>query len=711
MYEKGSSAGEGVAWNADRKTAHRLVDGEKKMEMLPEEAESFAKEKFNLPVPEVSEVLPQSPPAVTSTKQVGLFQRLFKGAPRFDSDGKPMHRDNGDWGSYKGELDGDGKRTGTGTMTYDSNNIYEGGFVSDAYSGDGKYKWFDGDEYEGQWKDGERHGLGIFRLADGGAEYSMYEKGVATGEGVAWNPDRSSAHRLIDGEKKMEISLGVAEKFAKDKFDLPVPEIFKPSPVAPQPVVVHQHASQPGLFQRLFGKVDAEGKPMYKDNGDWGSYKGGLDAAGKRTGHGIMTYESGGCYEGGFVNDKYEDDRQATYQWADGDSYKGQWKNGERNGKGAFQTSLGAVEYSMYENGVATGEGVAWSPDRKTAHRLVDGEKKMEMLPEEAESFAKEKFDLPVPGIYEVISPTTPVASTPSAAATKHPGLLQRLFKKFDADGNKMYKDNGDWGSYKGGFDARGKRTGHGVMTYESNSVYDGEFVDDVYSGEGNYRWSDGDSYQGQWKDGERHGKGIFRSATGAVEYSMYENGTATGEGVAWNADRKTAHRLVDGEKKMEMLPEEAESFAKDKFDLPVPEIGATSSPTLAPSSLSNNAGYVGWFKSSVPNTPSPVVPPVPVVVQPQTNQDVENWLLSVLPSLHAEDVKKYSKQLEDDGFDSTEMLDHLMVEDVSGFMKKAHVRVLMQKLKAKQSTVDVEGAADESKTETSADDVEDECK
>ncbi|EED96197.1 predicted protein, partial [Thalassiosira pseudonana CCMP1335] len=219
-------------------------------------------------------------------------------------------------GEWADELDGDGKRTGTGTMTYDSNNIYEGGFVSDAYSGDGKYKWFDGDEYEGQWKDGERHGLGIFRLADGGAEYSMYEKG------------------------------------------------------------------------------------------------GGLDAAGKRTGHGIMTYESGGCYEGGFVNDKYEDDRQATYRWADGDSYKGQWKNGERNGKGAFQTSLGA--------------------------------------------------------------------------------------------------DNGDWGSYKGGFDARGKRTGHGVMTYESNSVYDGEFVDDVYSGEGNYRWSDGDSYQGQWKDGERHGKGIF---------------------------------------------------------------------------------------------------------------------------------------------------------------------------------------------------------
>ena len=111
-------------------------------------------------------------------------------------------------------------------MTYDSGNTFEGTFFNDKYDGDnGIYKWSDGDEYVGQWKVGERHGIGMFRTADGSVEYSMYEHDVPVGEGVAWSSDMQTAYRLIGGEKGMEILLEEAEALAKEKFGLRSPSL------------------------------------------------------------------------------------------------------------------------------------------------------------------------------------------------------------------------------------------------------------------------------------------------------------------------------------------------------------------------------------------------------------------------------------------------------------------------------------------------------
>ena len=75
--------------------------------------------------------------------------------------------------------------------------------MDDKFHGDkGVYHWFDGDEYEGGWKDGERHGVGIFRSADGTVEYSIYDMGSTIGEGVVWSADRKAANKTLDGKKK-----------------------------------------------------------------------------------------------------------------------------------------------------------------------------------------------------------------------------------------------------------------------------------------------------------------------------------------------------------------------------------------------------------------------------------------------------------------------------------------------------------------------------
>ncbi len=239
--------------------------------MLVEEAAEFAKDKFDLPVPEPSTKVSAKAAHPTSSK-TGLLGKLFS-RQKIDSDGKPMFKDHGSWGSYEGDVDYGGNRQGKGKMTYVNGCYYEGGFVDDKFQGDkGVYHWFDGDEYEGGWKDGERHGVGIFRSADGTVEYSMYEMGVPEGEGVVWSADRKSAFKTVGLKKGSEISITMAEKLAKDMFGLPAP-----------------------------ARSALKGELRFEDHGDVGTYQGDL-VNGIRQGEGKMVSQDSAnirirCYE------------------------------------------------------------------------------------------------------------------------------------------------------------------------------------------------------------------------------------------------------------------------------------------------------------------------------------------------------------------------------------------------------------------------------
>ena len=453
MYDMDNPKGEGLTFTADRKTAHMLVDGKKSMELLIEEAEAMVEEKFGMPVPE----------AVVSTTKVyggGVLKKMFSKGKK-DANGKPMFKDHGEWGSYEGVIDENGKRQGKGKMTYTSGNFYDGEFVDDKFHCDkGIHHWVDGDEYEGQWKNGERQGIGMFRSADGSVSYSTYEGGMTVGEGVAWSADRKTAHKMIDGVIKTGISLALAEKLAKEKFNLPVPPVSVPPTTSPS-AVVPSTTTGVGIFRRLFPnrKMDANGKPMFKDHGDWGSYEGDLDGSGNRQGKGKMTYESGAYYEGGFVNDKFHCE-SGIYHWSDGEEYVGEWKEGERNGIGIFRFADGTEVYSKYDNGLAKGNGIWWSADRKTAFTLLDGEKKVELLIEEAKDLAKDKFHLPFPEIRVIASENVasrqkidlPNAADGTGNVTK-PSEIERHY----------FVDNGDKGAYEGKL-IDGVRSGKGSM-------------------------------------------------------------------------------------------------------------------------------------------------------------------------------------------------------------------------------------------------------
>lgn len=70
-------------------------------------------------------------------------------------------------GTYKGECRnnkayGRGKAVGIDT--------YEGGFINGVLNGPGTYIWHNGDRYIGQFKDGNAHGRGVMKHADGKQE-------------------------------------------------------------------------------------------------------------------------------------------------------------------------------------------------------------------------------------------------------------------------------------------------------------------------------------------------------------------------------------------------------------------------------------------------------------------------------------------------------------------------------------------------------------
>ena len=56
-----------------------------------------------------------------------------------------------------------------------------------------QYQYPDGSEYDGEWNDqGQRHGQGRMKFADGSRYTGRFEQGLATGQGVM---------TMVDGSK------------------------------------------------------------------------------------------------------------------------------------------------------------------------------------------------------------------------------------------------------------------------------------------------------------------------------------------------------------------------------------------------------------------------------------------------------------------------------------------------------------------------------
>jgi hypothetical protein len=124
------------------------------------------------------------------------------------------------------------------------------------------------------------------------------------------------------------------------------------------------HSSEPvggydGVIER--GLLQGEGEQFFAD-GD--SYKGSF-RDGRPNGKGIFRYAKGGSIRGEFHNGGLVAGSQVERLYAEGDRYTGGWRKGKPNGQGERIYALGGSYQGGWENGEFSGEGTIRYPNGK----------------------------------------------------------------------------------------------------------------------------------------------------------------------------------------------------------------------------------------------------------------------------------------------------------------------------------------------------------
>ncbi|XP_048417087.1 MORN repeat-containing protein 1-like isoform X1 [Stegostoma tigrinum] len=170
---------------------------------------------------------------------------------------------------YEGEWK-NGKKHGIGKFLMKDGSYYEGEFVNGEIEGNGTRYWASsGNEYCGQFSQGELHGFGVMKYFDGARYEGEFQYGSRTGHGA-----------LIDKEG----------------------QVYR------------------GSFHN--NKKQGEGEMHYK----YGSHYQGDWVLDQRQGHGIMQYADDSLYEGQWRNDLFNG--QGSMIHCSGVIYDGIWING-----------------------------------------------------------------------------------------------------------------------------------------------------------------------------------------------------------------------------------------------------------------------------------------------------------------------------------------------------------------------------------------------
>lgn len=247
---------------------------------------------------------------------------------------------------YEGEITTNYLRNGYGTYRYKNGDEYQGQWLNDQQSGEGKYlekgkaakegKWFqgklsdikettqiydNGEKYIGELKNGRREGFGIYYFNNGGTYEGYWHNGKRNGKGK---------YSLTDGR----FYEGDWENDKRHGFG----------------VFVFQDGSK---YQGQWkdDKRTGTGQLLFEDGtkyeGDW------LD--GTITGKGTLVLSDGSNYSGDWKNNKKNG--KGIFVWADGSSFDGEWKDDTPNGNGIYLWPNGDQYEGPLKEGYVDGSG------------------------------------------------------------------------------------------------------------------------------------------------------------------------------------------------------------------------------------------------------------------------------------------------------------------------------------------------------------------
>tara|TARA_Y100001970_G_scaffold122493_2_gene151832 strand:+ start:3632 stop:6763 length:3132 start_codon:yes stop_codon:yes gene_type:complete len=192
-------------------------------------------------------------------------------------------------------------------------DTYEGDYKDGSRSGYGSYTWAGewlGQKYVGEYDDWERNGYGVFTYRSGDIESGIFK----------------------DGELSKNLSVNEVEDYLNDKYFLENKN--------------NDYGCIQGDCYNGWGEYIWDGE--YDGDNYIGEWKDGL-----KHGNGVYTWgDSGSQYSGEFYDDNGEG--YGTYKWGGewlGQEYRGEWDDFEYSGYGIFTYRNGDVESGIYRNG------------------------------------------------------------------------------------------------------------------------------------------------------------------------------------------------------------------------------------------------------------------------------------------------------------------------------------------------------------------------
>ncbi|KAL4430533.1 hypothetical protein ABPG74_005458 [Tetrahymena malaccensis] len=208
---------------------------------------------------------------------------------------------------------------------------------------------------------------------------------------------------------------------------------------------------------------------------------------GQRHGRGKQYWNDGSFYEG-YWRDNMANGKGRLIH-ADGDVYEGEWKDDKAHGKGFYNHTDGArYDGSWYED-KQHGYGVeTWPDGAKYAGEYEMGKK-----------HGKGKFNWADGSTYEGQFWNNNIHGH---------GTYEW------ADGRKFV---GEW--------KNNKMDGNGEFQWADGRKYTGQYLEDKKHGYGVFEWPDGRKYQGNWENGKQHGKGIYIGSNGQEREGEWSEG------------------------------------------------------------------------------------------------------------------------------------------------------------------------------------------
>ena len=106
-----------------------------------------------------------------------------------------------------------------------------------------------------------------------------------------------------------------------------------------------------------------------------------------------------------------------------------------------------------------------------------------------------------------------------------------------------------DGSQYEGSF-LNNLKSGKGIYKFQNGEIYEGNFENDLFNGEGIYLWgAGGRKYEGEFKNGVINGKGIYIYEDGTIFNGYFIDGAKNGEGYLEFQDGKKYYgNWINGE-------------------------------------------------------------------------------------------------------------------------------------------------------------------